>query len=1062
MAQLPDIRDVQDVPEPLGWLREWLRTLRDWVRGVDPGVQTVGDPLDKLVTRRELVELGVLRRSLGGRFLAGSGGGPVTIVVPGGGGGGGGGVTPDLTPPPTPEGFAAAAAITNILLEWANPIYTQGGGHARTRIYGVVWPAGEAPKVFADAKLIDTSEGPTTVHAYPTAPGTRWALWIKWETKAGVLSTVPAGGTNGVVVTTAYDPVVLLTALTGQITESQLFTSLGNRINLVDGSASLPGSVNARLLAQNTTITSQWQAGDAATLGSAQSYAQTYVQGYTYSSATIDGALLTQFNSITSQYQNADAGTLAQAKAYTNAVAFTGADGTALASQVTTLSARVNNIAGGANLLRNAGFDRHNGSLPDLWDGYNNAGAAEPTTYAIVDGPDGFKAVRVSWAMSQTSTKGIFQNPVQGGMRGGQTYIYACRARNVSGMAGRGLELQRSNIQIAVEAVIRNPGLTSQWQWYVWRITRTSDNAGDFFITIASPSPAGSYEIATPIIHEGSEFLGFNLGRDYGLQAALQQESTVRATQTGELYAQWTVKLDLNGYVSGFGLASEAPGGPVGMPPSSSFIIRADRFAVAAPSGPGITPMVPFIVRTTPTSEGGVPIGAGVYIDAANIVNLTVLYARIATLVADSITAASLSAAQLTAGDGTIGGLLKSANYVPGVQGWQVTPGGAAEFGNINARGTIVAMAGSIGGLVVSSTDVRSSNYVPGSTGFRLHSDGSLDINSGTMRATLTVGTAALSGTSMTGAGARINAGGSFAIGTPDRNLAFNGTDQPRLNGDWVATGNIQLGAVGAGQLSPGVVADINNRLRRDADEILGAVMSVNAVASPAGFRAGSITWNAAGTVTGGSGVAMTPQGLVAYNGTNLTFTLNANTGAATFGGALMAATGTFAGSMSTGTATRSGSTMTGSGAALAADGTGCWGNETVNITHDGTTIRINGPLVTRDNLILSGFSVSISGGNIVQQVAAGASFGPGGIGSRTASATGGSGTVTYEWTLVSNAPDNSATIWVSGSANSATVSLGAQCTSGGNAGRIVRVTARDANGLTATASFTALITSMS
>ena len=33
-------------------------------------------------------------------------------------------------------------------------------------------------------------------------------------------------------------------------------------------------------------------------------------------------------------------------------------------------------------------------------------------------------------------------------------------------------------------------------------------------------------------------------------------EATTRATQTGQLFAQWTVKLDVNGYVSGFGLAS--------------------------------------------------------------------------------------------------------------------------------------------------------------------------------------------------------------------------------------------------------------------------------------------------------------------------------------------------------------------------------------------------------------------------------------------------------------------------------------------------------------------------
>lgn len=75
------------------------------------------------------------------------------------------------------------------------------------------------------------------------------------------------------------------------------------------------------------------------------------------------------------------------------------------------------------------------------------------------------------------------------------------------------------------------------------------------------------------------------------IRAALSQEATARATQTGELFGQWTVKLDLNGYVAGFGLASESTiaGGT-----TSSFIIRADSFALVPPGAtsgqPGARP----------------------------------------------------------------------------------------------------------------------------------------------------------------------------------------------------------------------------------------------------------------------------------------------------------------------------------------------------------------------------------------------------------------------------------------------------------------------------------------
>lgn len=100
-----------------------------------------------------------------------------------------------------------------------------------------------------------------------------------------------------------------------------------------------------------------------------------------------------------------------------------------------------------------------------------------------------------------------------------------------------------------------------------------------------------------------------------GNTAAIATEASVRATADGLLNAQYTVKVDVNGYVSGFGLASTA----VNATPYSDFTVRADRFSIASPSGPGITPKVPFIVLTTPTTVNGYTVPAGVYIDAAMI-----------------------------------------------------------------------------------------------------------------------------------------------------------------------------------------------------------------------------------------------------------------------------------------------------------------------------------------------------------------------------------------------------------------------------------------------------------
>lgn len=61
----------------------------------------------------------------------------------------------------------------------------------------------------------------------------------------------------------------------------------------------------------------------------------------------------------------------------------------------------------------------------------------------------------------------------------------------------------------------------------------------------------------------------------------LEQKFTAQATTNDGLSAQYTVKIDNNGRVSGFGLAST----PVNGVPTSEFIILADRFAVVTSAG---------------------------------------------------------------------------------------------------------------------------------------------------------------------------------------------------------------------------------------------------------------------------------------------------------------------------------------------------------------------------------------------------------------------------------------------------------------------------------------------
>ena len=92
----------------------------------------------------------------------------------------------------------------------------------------------------------------------------------------------------------------------------------------------------------------------------------------------------------------------------------------------------------------------------------------------------------------------------------------------------------------------------------------------------------------------------------------IEQKFTTLVNQDDFLFAQYTVKIDLDGYVVGYGLMATDNGDG----PSSLFLVRADTFAIGAP---GLNAAIPFIVRTdSHTDVTGVPRPNGaVYIEAA-------------------------------------------------------------------------------------------------------------------------------------------------------------------------------------------------------------------------------------------------------------------------------------------------------------------------------------------------------------------------------------------------------------------------------------------------------------
>ena len=528
----------------------------------------------------------------------------------------------DLTAPPTPAGFAVTASIVNLIVTCDAQSYTEGHGHYKSVLYGKTYTSGALP-VFAEALVLTEFAG--GVFSYATTPATTWRLWLKWMSVDGVLSSNPAGGTNGVAVTTGQDVALLLTALSGQIRATELETALGARINLVDGSGA--GSVNTRIgdeaIARATAVTNEATTRATAITNEATARGAAITTETTARQAA-DTSLSSSITSLT-----ASVGTNAAAIS-TEATARANAD-SAITSTATTLAARVTTAEGGIT---------------------TNAAAitSEATARATADTAE--SNARTTLAARVTTAEG-------------------------------GISTNAS--AISTEATAR----------------ANADSAIASSVTTLSST------------------VGTNT-------AAIQTEATTRASETSGLYAQYTVKLDVGGKVSGFGLASTAN--------ASAFAIRADRFYISPPATGGgtSTEIIPFVVQASATTINGVYVPAGVYMDTAFIRDGTITNVKIGNAAIDDAKITALSASKLTAGAVSVGQDISSSNYVAGSAGWMISGTGGAEFSGVTVRGVVYATAGTIGGNTIDSSAIRAgqSSFNTG-TGFYLGSNGTFSVGQG-------------------------------------------------------------------------------------------------------------------------------------------------------------------------------------------------------------------------------------------------------------------------------------------------------------------------------------------
>jgi hypothetical protein len=704
-----------------------------------------GDPLDRGVTLRDLVDSGFASVS---NFQFGGGSAPL-ITGPSVSGP----YVPDLTAPPTPTGFTATAAITTIIIECDAPIYTQGHGHRTSHIYGAKRAGSEPQPVFANAVEITQFAGQVT--SYATDPATEWHLWIKWESNDGVLSASPAGGTNGFVVTTGQDVAKLLEALTGELTSAQLFSGLSSRIDLIDAPASLAGSVNARVNAvqaqvndlQSTpaysssttyavnalvsyngaiyqaiqattgnlpTNTTYWtKVGDYTSLGQVVAAHTTQIGNI----VTDLGAETVARQTLYNQVNDATTGLPATVASLTNNYYTKTATDSAITSATTSLvsGTALNNALGAYTTTANLINDYYTKSATDS--------AITSATQFLVSNT-ALDSALATYASSADLTNNYYTKTATDSAISQATLdlVTSTNLNNTLGNYATTATLSNdyytktatdSAISVATTGLVSETALNNTLGSYTSTATLTNDyytkTATDSAISNATlylvsetglNSALGNYATTatlssdyytktatdSAITNATTTFVSSSTLDNYTTTAALQANYFTKSS--GEnLEGRYTVKVDLNGYVSGFGLASTANTAGA----TSTFAVRADSFYIASPSGPGITPTMPFIVRTAETEIGGQTVPAGVYITDGYIQNGTITNAKIADLAVDSAKITSLTADKIIAGSISVGQYIQSSNFVAGNAGWRVDGNGVAEFGAAAIRGQLVA-----------------------------------------------------------------------------------------------------------------------------------------------------------------------------------------------------------------------------------------------------------------------------------------------------------------------------------------------------------------------------------
>lgn len=597
-----------------------------------------GDPKDRAVTVRELIDSGLATELATTKFDPNN---PKPGFQPPAS-------FSDQTVPPRPTGVTATGGYSLITVFWDFPLY---GNHSSTEIWRY------DANTIGDAILVGTSGGRSFVD--PVGESADYYYWVRHVSNSDVPG--PFHATLGAHATTASDVSELLTVLTGAISASQLTEGL---LEMIDG------------------------AGSAIELAALQVFVG-YDIGYS------GDPLLTLIET------NEDL--LDEVKDFSGY--YPGYTGDALLTRVTTAEGTISTSSAKITALETT---------------VNNGSTGVAATSTAL----GLLTTRVTTAEGTITSQGSAITALQSTVNNGSTGVVATAAAlatltttvttqggTITTHSGQILTLENT-VNDPSTGVAANASAVSALGTRVTTAEGSITSQGSAITALQSTVNNGSTGVAatasalsaltTTVTTQGGQITTLSgqyttLNTTVGTNSATISSHT---TSINGLEAEYMVKINVNGRVSGFGLVGGA---------TSAFTILADQFSIVSPYNDAVT-AVPFIVQTTTTTVGGVSVPAGVYISDAFIMNGTVTNAKIANAAIDNAKIASLSANKITTGT-----LDTSRLNIDGVS--LISDGGVLKLGSVSisnlTAGSITATYIAANGVNIIDTFSNGSVSIP-------------------------------------------------------------------------------------------------------------------------------------------------------------------------------------------------------------------------------------------------------------------------------------------------------------------------------------------------------------